>query len=202
MSGRLQIWYASDQGQRDVQEDQQGVLQRVEDRKEKKEHDQERDGNDQCQPLVGLLLEFELPPPTYEVSRGELDLFPNRLLAVPDERSDVPATYVALHRDESLVVLPGDLPGAHDFLDPPQIGQRHLLPARRPHQDPADRIPRASAPMGIPDDDVETGNPLENLTRLLAPDGGLDDALDVLDVDPVAGDGLPVPPDGELGRAG
>jgi len=63
----------------------------------------------QCEVLVRLLPQLELPARLHEVAQWELEFLRNRLLPVRDGRAEVATADIARHGDEPLVVLAGDL---------------------------------------------------------------------------------------------
>src|SRR5512144_2351594 len=74
-----------------------------------------------------------------------------------------------------------------------------MLPSRRRHEHVADSD-RVVAILALePDDEVELLILLDHLRRDVAPDRGLDEAVDVVDVDPVPGDLAAIDLDFEAG---
>ena len=63
---------ASDHRERDIQDDQHGLLHRVEGAKEHQKNRRDGDGHDDREALHGALLIFELPAPRHDIARRQL----------------------------------------------------------------------------------------------------------------------------------
>ena len=114
-----------------------------------------------------------------------------------DGAGQVAALDRELHADKARIVLAVDEGRAVGDLDLGELLERDLLAARRRHQDIADLFGRAAVLRRQADDEVELLFLLHDLCGDVAADRRLDDAVDVVDIEAVARDGVAVDLDGQ-----
>src|SRR5207302_9793605 len=150
------------------------------------------DRHDDRQAPHGPALVLELAPPGEEAVGRELDLGGDAALGLGDEAAQVPAADVTLDADEAHVCLAVDGRLAGGDLDPGELAERDLGAVGGGDADVGDAVEGGARGLGEAYGDVEVALALPEGGRGLAADGGLDDVLDVGDVEAVAGDRLAV----------
>src|SRR5439155_6750959 len=149
------------------------------------------DRHDDRQAPHGPALVLELAPPGDEAVGRQRDLGGDAALGLGDEAAEVAAADVTLDADEAHVRLAvdGRLPGGD--LDAGELAERDLggaVGGGDAHV--GDAVEGGARGLGEAHGDVEVALALPQGGGGLAADGGLDDVLDVGDVEAVAGDRL------------
>ena len=119
-------------------------------------------------------------------------------LCLLDEGTDVSSLNIALDRDESLILFPGDLARPDNLLHFHQFRERHLHTVGSVDQDRGDRFPGISILLLVTDHDIESSNAFEDLTGHMAADRCANHILHLGNVDSVTSDGPAVDADEEL----
>lgn len=193
---------AADEGEGDVEEDEEGVADGIKGGVNHEEDEEEGKGDDEGEALVGFLLEFVGAAPGGEVTGGEVYFCGDGFFGFGDEAADVASGDVGLNGDEALAVFAGDLPGTDkgfeggDFVE----GDEDAFGAA--DDGFADGAVGVTVCGRVADEDVEAADALEDESGGGAADAGLNNVLDVGEVEVVTGGGGAVDLDKELGGTG
>ena len=157
--------------------------------REQQEEDQaqgERQDHVQLLPRGGVFGVLAAPVQAVALRQGDL------AADLPDgfvhRAGKVASLHRELHADVARIVLAVDERGAVGHVDVGELLERDLLPAGRRHQDVADLLRVVAVLLLEAHDEIELLLALHHLGGDVPADGGLDQGVDVGDVETVAGD--------------
>ncbi len=166
------------------------------------EDEEEGKGDDEGEALVGFLLEFIGAAPGGEGSGGELDLLFDGVFGFGDEAADVASGNVGLNGDEALAVFAGDLAWADEGFEGGDFVEWDEGALGATDEGLADGFWVVAVLWGVADEDVEASDAFKDESGAGTADAGLNDVLDVGDVEVVTCGGGAVDLDEELWGAG
>ena len=158
-------------------------------------------GNDHEQAAHRALLVLELAAPGDAVAGRQLELLRPRALHLLHEAAHVAVLDEDADRGGAASALAADVHDAFLHADLRHLVQRHLRTVGRVEQQVAQRVDVAALLFAQPHDHVETPLAFPDLGRRPAAERGLDDVLDVGDVQSIAGGAFTVDLDLQLRNA-
>ena len=166
------------------------------------EDEEEGKGDDEGEALVGFLLEFIGAAPGGEGSGWEFDLLFDGGFGLGDKAADIASGNVGLNGDEALAVFAGDLAGADEGLEGGDFVEWDEGAFGAADDGLADGFWVVAVLWGVADEDVKASDAFKDESGAGAADTGLNDVLDVGDVEVVTCGGGAVDLDEELGGTG
>src|SRR6185369_4714581 len=159
---------------------------------EQDEDDHHPERNQYLQARLGADLVLPLAGPGHVISRGKFEILFQYLFGLGHEAPHVAAADVKKDQRAQEPPFAVDLGSAGGYFQPGYHRERHLGTLHACDQDTADGGDIVAIVAQVADPDRETVTPLHGGGKHLAPESGLDDILDVADIDAVAGGGLAI----------